>query len=325
MCTSAALINGCLYFGRNMDIDRDYGHQVVIMPRSFPFPTKAEGTLEHHYAMVGMASMVNGIPLYADAMNEFGLCGAGLNFPGNACYSNNLCTTRHNITPYELIPWILGRCTNISEARELLKNTSIYGQPFSESLPLASLHWHFADKTGSIVLEAMADGIHIYDNSANVLTNNPPLDFHITNLSHYLNLTSAEPSNILTTIAGEHPFSNGLGSYGLPGDYSSASRFIKSVFLLKSSPDFDSPAENIAQLRAILDAAAVVKGSVVTKESMDYCTVYSCLSDAERKIYYYKLYTNSQLKGIKLMNEDIDGKELIRYFFEKNQQICWEN
>ena len=134
MCTSAALINGCLYFGRNMDIDRDYGHQVVIMPRSFPFPTKAEGTLEHHYAMVGMASMVNGIPLYADAMNEFGLCGAGLNFPGNACYSNNLCTTRHNITPYELIPWILGRCTNISDYSKI--------QAYTDSLSLKAYHLH---------------------------------------------------------------------------------------------------------------------------------------------------------------------------------------
>ncbi len=325
MCTSIALINESLYFGRNMDLDGGFGQQVVIMPREFPYETKQEGTLDRHYAVMGMAAVIDDCPLYADAVNEFGLCAAGLNFPQNACYSKNLCSSRHNITPYELIPWVLGKCADLSEAAELLKNTSVYAEPFSEDVPLTPLHWHFADRTGSLVLEVMRDGMHIYDNPANVLTNNPPLDFHITNLCHYLNLTTEDPENSLTSITGAEPFGKGLGSFGLPGDYSPASRFVKAAYLLKNSPFSEKSAVNTAQAMAVLDSVAVVRGAVRHDNSSSYSTIYSSCIDAERKIYYYKTYNNSQLTGVKLMNEDIDGQELCRFYPEMNPQIAWEN
>lgn len=325
MCTSIAFIRDGLYFGRNMDLDCGFGQQVVIMPRAFPYATKQEGTLDSHYAMIGMAAVVEDIPLYADAVNEFGLCGAGLNFPESSCYSNILCRSRHNITPYELIPWVLGKCADLSEARELLKNTSIYAEPFSEDVPLTPLHWHFADKTGSLVLEAMRDGIHIYDDPANVLTNEPPLDFHITNLCHYLNLTPGNPENSLTSITGGTLFGKGLGSFGLPGDYSPSSRFVRVAYLMENSPASDRAADNIAQVTAVLDSAAVVKGSVRPDRRSDYCTIYSGCIDAERRTYYYKTYNNSQLTGVRLLNEDIDSSELYRFYPEMNQQVRWEN
>lgn len=325
MCTTTAFINDSLYFGRNMDLDWGFGQHVVIMPRAFPYETKQEGILEKHYAMIGMAAVIEESPLYADAVNEFGLCGAGLNFPESASYSKVLCRSRHNITPYELIPWVLGKCSCISEARELLKNTSIYAEPFSEDVPLTPLHWHFADKTGSLVLEATGDGMHIYDDPADVLTNDPPLDFHITNLCHYLNLTAETPQNCLTEITGSQLYGKGLGGFGLPGDYSPSSRFVRAAYLMKNSPAADNAADNIAQVMAVLSSAAVPKGSVRPDGKSDYCTIYSACLDAERGIYYYRTYNNSQLSGVKLLNEDIDGSELYRFYPEMNQQVRWEN
>jgi choloylglycine hydrolase len=36
--------------------------------------------------MIGTAIVADDYPLYFDAVNEDGLCAAGLNFPGNAVY-----------------------------------------------------------------------------------------------------------------------------------------------------------------------------------------------------------------------------------------------
>ncbi len=325
MCTTIALVNDGLYFGRNMDIDFELGERVVITPRCFPVPLRQKNALTSHFAFIGMAFVADGFPLYAEAVNEFGLCAAGLNFPESAWYSPKLSSSKDNITPYELIPWVLGKCSSAEEAKELLKNINIYREPFSEKIPLSPLHWHFADKKESFVLESVKDGIHIYDNPAGVLTNNPPFNFHMTNLCHYLNLTPDVPENCFTAITGNEPFGKGLGSFGLPGDSSPASRFVKSAYLLQNSPSADKDSDSVAQVMHILDAVSVVKGSITPKKDTEYLTVYSCCMDASRGIYYYKSYRNNQLTAIRLFNEDIDGNQLFEFFPEKNQQIKWAN
>ena len=86
MCTSITFKNGDFYFGRNMDLEYSFGECVTVTPRRFPFRFRYEGALASHYAMIGMAAGGASFPLYAEAVNEKGLCMAGLNFPGNASY-----------------------------------------------------------------------------------------------------------------------------------------------------------------------------------------------------------------------------------------------
>lgn len=52
---------------------------------------------------------------------------------------------------------------------------NVLNTPFSDKLPLASLHWIISDSTQSITVESVIDGIKIYDNPVGVLTNNPSL------------------------------------------------------------------------------------------------------------------------------------------------------
>ena len=86
MCTSLAARSVGPLFGRNLDLEYSFGEQVVITPRRYPFPFRLREPLPQHYALIGMATVVNNYPLYAEAMNEKGLYMAGLNFPGNAYY-----------------------------------------------------------------------------------------------------------------------------------------------------------------------------------------------------------------------------------------------
>ena len=75
MCTAVSY-GGC--FGRNLDVDREYGEQLVLMPRNFSFPLRRAAAPERHYAVAGMARVEGGVPLYFDGMNEKGLAMAGL-------------------------------------------------------------------------------------------------------------------------------------------------------------------------------------------------------------------------------------------------------
>lgn len=86
MCTAATYYSMDHYFGRNLDLDHSYNETVTIAPRNFPFVFRRATTISQHYAMIGMAFVVDEYPLYYDATNEKGLSMAGLNFPGNATY-----------------------------------------------------------------------------------------------------------------------------------------------------------------------------------------------------------------------------------------------
>jgi choloylglycine hydrolase len=78
---------------------------------------------------------------------------AGLNFPGNAVYYD-LDPRKDNITPFEFIPWILGRCAGVDEAKELLDRINLVNTDFSPQLPLSPLHWMISDGKCSIVVES---------------------------------------------------------------------------------------------------------------------------------------------------------------------------
>lgn len=174
MCTSITYTTRDHYFGRNFDYELSYNEVLVVTPKNFPFHFRKVENMKQHYALIGIASVMENYPLYYDATNEKGLSMAGLNFSGNADYKE-MVEGKDNVTPFEFIPWILGQCATVKEARVLLEKINLVNISFSDNLPLASLHWLMADQTESIVIESVKDGLHIYDNPVGVLTNNPPL------------------------------------------------------------------------------------------------------------------------------------------------------
>ena len=86
MCTAATYRTRDHYFGRTLDYEFSYAEEVTITPRNFPFRFRHVRPLDHHYALIGMATVAEDYPLYYEATNEKGLSMAGLNFPGNAVY-----------------------------------------------------------------------------------------------------------------------------------------------------------------------------------------------------------------------------------------------
>ncbi|MCH5180786.1 MAG: choloylglycine hydrolase [Erysipelotrichales bacterium] len=323
MCTAATYKTKDHYFGRNLDYEFSYNETVTITPRNYVFNFRKMGKIESHYAIIGMAFVQENYPLYYDATNEKGLSMAGLNFPNNACY-NAFDPNKDNITPFELIPWILGQCATVKEARKLLSKINLLNENFSDALPLSPLHWMISDKDESIVVESTKDGLKVYDNPVGVMTNNPTFDFHLLNLANYMSLSRNDPVNNFSDKIELNTYSRGMGAIGLPGDLSSASRFVKAAFTRLNSISGDSESESISQFFHILASVAQQKGCCHVKGGYEY-TIYSSCCNTDKGIYYYTTYENSQITGVNMHKENLDGNTLVSYPLILGQQINMQN
>ena len=230
MCTAATYKTKDFYFGRTLDYEFSYGDEVTVTPRNYPFHFRSMGTIEKHYAMIGMAYIAGDYPLYYDAVNEKGLAMAGLNFVGNACYREKV-QDKDNVTQFEFIPWILCQCDSVKEAKVLLEKINIDNTPFSKELPTAQLHWIIADRNEAITVESVRDGLKVYDNPVGILTNNPPFDEQMFQLNNYMHLSPRSPQNNFSDKLSLNLYSRGMGALGLPGDLSSQSRFVRAAFV----------------------------------------------------------------------------------------------
>lgn len=325
MCTSLTFQTSDFYFGRNLDLEYNFGEKIVITPRQYPFIFKFAGTLSEHYAIIGTAQITDGCPLYAEAVNEKGLCLAALNFPGNAVYAETPESGKTNLAPFELFGFLLGTCATVKEAEEKLKAVCITHTAFKDGYPVAPLHWHIADKDRSLVLECIKDGMHLYENPVGVLTNNPPFPFQLTNLQNYMHLTSNPPENRFAPALKLAPYGQGMGALGLPGDASPASRFVRAAFC-KWNTELPSGEEaSVTQFFHILDNVAMVAGTVRTPENKFDRTTYSSCINASRGIYYYKTYNNNQISAVSMHKTDLDGCAPVVFEQVNRQQICYQN
>lgn len=312
MCTAITYHTKNHYFGRNLDYETRFGEQVVFMPRRYRLRYKYQASSDEHFAMLGMAVMAGGYPLYFDAVNEKGLAMACLHFVGNAFYAQpDVKDEFTDIAPYELILWVLSQCETTAQVRVLLQTTRLVAMPFSEEFPLSPLHFMIADKESCIVIEPLQDGLKIYDNPVGVLTNNPPFPFHMANLCNYMNLTSKAAVNRFSDKFPLDAFSRGMGAVGLPGDVSSPSRFIRAAFVRANSVSGDGEKESVNQFFHILSSVEQVRGCVRLTSDQYEITTYSCCCNLEKGIYYYRTYEDFEIREVCMREMDLEGRECI--------------
>lgn len=324
MCTAIAYKTKDHYFGRSLDLEFSYNEMVTITPRNYPFHFCKTRDLRRHYAMIGMAFVVDNYPLYYDATNEKGLSMAGLNFPENAVYKPEM-KDKENIAPFEFIPWILGQCATIAEVREKLEHINLIDYSFSEELPVSPLHWMISDREESITVESVKEGVKIYDNPVGVLTNNPVFDIQMFNLNNYMYLSTEPPHNCFSKKLNLKTYSRGMGAMGLPGDLSSESRFVRAAFVKMNSICGDSESESISQFFHILGSVFQTRGCVCMGEEKYEITNYSSCCNTDRGIYYYITYENSQITGVDMHRVNLEKCVLITYPLLRGQHVRMQN
>ena len=324
MCTAATYKTKDFYFGRTLDYEFSYGDEVVVTPRNYPFSFRNAGEMKSHYAIIGMACVAENTPLYYDAMNEKGLCMAGLNFVGNAVYHKPEAG-KDNVAQFEFIAWILGRCADVKAARAKLQNLNLTDTPFNAKLPVAQLHWILTDRNEAITIESVEDGLKIYDNPVGVLTNNPPFPAQMFRLNDYMHLSSKSPENHFAESLPLSTYSRGMGAMGLPGDLSSQSRFVRVAFTKMHAVSGDSEQESVSQFFHILGSVDQQRGCCDVGEGKYEITLYTSCCNADKGIYYYNTYENHQISGVDMHKADLDGAVLVRYPLVTGEQILMQN
>ena len=309
MCTAATYKTDGFYFGRTLDYEFSYGDEIVVTPRRFPLAFSGGKALSEHFALLGMAHVADGYPLYYDAMNEKGLCMAGLNFVGNAAYAAPR-GGEGDVAQFEFIPWVLAQCASVSEARVLLGKTNLTGTPFSAALPAAQLHWLLADKDECVTIESTADGLHVYDNPAGVLTNNPPFPQQLFRLNDYQSLSPRQPENTFAPALDLRSYSRGMGALGLPGDLSSSSRFVRAAYLNAHHAPKDTERGNVARVFRTLGGVAMVEGSAQMNDGANEFTVFTSAYSAREGRYYFNTYENATYATAAFADFDMDGTEV---------------
>lgn len=310
MCTAITFSRKDFFFGRTLDLERAYGEEVVISPRNFPLPFLQRPSLERHYGIIGMAHVSDGYPLYYDAVNEAGLCMAGLNFPGFAQYKAS-AEGKENVACFEFIPWVLGMCGSVEDVRRLLPRLQLTGTPFSPELPTAQLHWIIADRRACMTVEALAGGIRVHENPVGVLTNSPPFDQQMFQLRNFMHLSPNPAHNHFSPEVELKPYSRGMGAIGLPGDLSSQSRFVRAAFTKLNS--LCTEEKSVSQFFHILDSVSQTRGCCRLQDGSCEITQYTSCCNASQGIYYYTTYGNRRISAVDLHREDLEGDRLFRF------------
>lgn len=319
MCTCINMKGKNYYFGRNMDITHSFNEEVIITPRNYYLTFKKEKPLKNHFAFIGIGTIINNYPLYSEATNEKGISIAGLNFPNN-CYYFPFKDKKINLTAFEIIPYILSKCQNLKEVKELLSNLNIVNINFTNQIKLTPLHFMISYKNQSIVIESTKEGLKIFDNAFNVLTNNPPFEYHQNNIINYINLNNKDINNNINNNIKLLPFSFGQGAFGLPGDSSSSSRFIRAFFNLSFTKLDNNDTYEVIQFFKCLDSVSMIYGAVLTDLGYEYTTYSSCIN-TNKGILYYKTYYNPNIYSINMYKEDLNSTKLINFKFINEYQI----
>lgn len=307
MCT-ALHVHGC--FGRTLDLEYGYAEQVVLTPRRFTLPMRHRPGLPEHYAMLGMATVAEGFPLYYDAVNEHGLAMAGLNFPHSGRY---VPAAEGDVASFELIPYVLGRCKTVVEANELLTKVRVCDTAFSGDFPPTRLHWMVADDTASMVVESTAEGLQVYPNPIGALTNEPPFRRQLAYGDAFSHLTADEPTPTPPHLG------RGSGSIGLPGDFTSPSRLVRAAFAAAHSEAEDDPVEQFFHAMAMVE---VPRGCLRLTDGRYVVSRYTSCMDLNEKAYYYRTYGCTRIHAVRMVTE---GEALVAYDLPDGEDVTWEN
>ena len=314
MCTAVRFDDseGNMYFGRNLDWTEGYGERVVITPTGYKYNSAFLGEMTpNNGAIIGMAIIEENVPLYFDCANEAGLAIAGLNFPGYAEYEKDAVDGKTNVAAYEFPLWVCLNFSTVDEVKEALKNTAIVAKPINEKFPVSELHYIIGDKDHSIVVEYTKNGMEIFENDVDILTNQPGYAWHQENLRNYMNLEAKKPHEVKWGKAKMVPFGSGSMMRGLPGDYYSPSRFVRVAYLNTHYPTKNSEDENVIRLFHTLTGVAMIDGAAAMDETSYEKTIYTGGYSTASKTYYYNTYDNPAIIHVSMDDYDTNNSELV--------------
>lgn len=303
MCTSFQLSakNGSVFWGRTMDVGiAMFGEDkkslsdtcIVNVPKNITIESRLNNWQTKH-AVVGVGSRtVTG--LY-DGINEHGLAG-DLQVLKECTWASDESIKERNMQAVlgeEFVLYILTNFKTVKEVRENYSKFALYDLPEQgDNKPThIPLHYCFIDKTGeSIVLEPVDNGAMKCYDSVGVMTNSPEYNYHTVNIRNYVGLNNVNVQERKATDGTTiRPIESGTGYglFGLPGDFTSPSRFVRSYYIRDFSDDFD-PEGGINQLYSAFRSVMVPRGLEHAEKGeieSDYTRYWSGYDFENKRVY----------------------------------------
>lgn len=325
MCTHLILNNdNDILASRTMDFSFPLEPDMLVVPRNYPIGFEYFNDLNRHFAFLGLSQTIGNSIFFADGINEHGLSCAALYFDGYASYNEDISKDKINLAPHEVVSYILSKCENVESAKNLFQSLNILNSPLDLIGRAAPLHWIIVDEKGdSIVVEPIDKSFNIMENTLGVVTNSPDLNWHITNLRNYINIEPSQKDSRLLNDFELKPFGQGLGTFGLPGDFTPPSRFVRTVYNKFNTILGENEESLVNSADHILNCVSIPKGSVITNKGQYDYTQHSCYMALKSRNYYFKTYDNTNFMKINLYDYDLDSSNIIKKDFSK--KTIYEN
>ncbi|MCH2109254.1 MAG: choloylglycine hydrolase family protein [Polyangiaceae bacterium] len=301
--------DGAVVPARTMEFSFDIHSDILVMPARYPIEklvmdkkTKG-GTYISQYAFVGANAL--GKPIVLDGINEKGLYFGAFYFKGLAKYQSVTKENKYEaISSEELGNYILSQYATVAEVKAGVPQLVVVGTYIQEIGGFAPFHYVVTDPTGaSIVIEYTDAGLKIFDNTVNVVTNNPTYDWHLTNLNNYVGLTAMNREARTIGTQKVEPFGQGTGLFGLPGDGSSPSRFVQATAYANSAIPSKTADDAVFSAFHLLNHFDIPRGSVreeINNELLTEFTIWTSVVDTKNLIYYYKTFLTQRVEKVQL-------------------------
>lgn len=320
MCTGIRLRakTGGIAYGRTLEFGQEMDSQIIMIPRNFACAgTSKEGAAKgllwkSKYAVVG-ANALSEVGVI-DGVNEKGLAGGLFYFSNYADFQRATAQeSAISIAPWELLTWILTNFSSVEQVRDELPSIKVVNALFGPWGIIPPVHAVLHDVTGkSLVIEYVDGVLHMYDNVLGVITNAPTFDWHLTNLQNYITLSNQNVEEKMLHEFKLVPLGQGSGMIGLPGDFTSPSRFMRAVAFSQSVVHLETEDDARDAVFHILDLFNIPLGVIQEVEPSevhyDY-TQWTSVCDLSNKRYYFHTYKNRQIHQVDLMAMDLDAKE----------------
>ncbi|MGO2476614.1 MAG: linear amide C-N hydrolase [Lacticaseibacillus paracasei] len=256
MCSSMTIksLQGDIFWGRTMDYNTSFFHEspvggvpgkIVSLPGNKALPTQSAKWITK-YAAVGVG--IDQSTALFDGVNSEGLAGDLQVLVECSWASADSLKQRglKAIKGEEFVTLALTTCKNVDEVRALAGEYGLLDEPyeFGGQGVKIPLHYTFVDPSGKgIVVEPTDHGAFKLYDSIGAMTNSPEYGWHETNLRNYVSLNDnnyPKGSELGDYHIEPIELGTGYGMFGLPGDYTSPSRFLRAMFVSRNLDPFNS-------------------------------------------------------------------------------------
>ncbi len=281
MCTLISLKanNGDVVTGRTEEFSNYYYNEIVTLPRNHKYSNSMlfGGNKEYQskYAVVGQNSgsvmeNVDARELVSDGMNEKGLSVSFQYYPGNTNYKYVKEITDEQLDYIMMAIHILGNYQTVEEVIDFIEEGNKREMFVMHESMVIPEHFMVVDRSGrSIVCEPDKPGKIIIKEGIGIMTNSPDYDWHLGNLRANLGISQFEQVNPIFKDEKNQvmkPFGVS-GAYGLPGDTSPGSRFIRAAYLkvTTTKSTIHTAEEAVLRLWRVFNLFEIVPGMSLKK------------------------------------------------------------